>query len=133
MKKSTNNRYDLDERLIDFAVSIIKIVESMPRTRAANHLAGQLIGSGTSPSLNYGEAQSAESRKDFIHKIKIILKELRESYNTLRIIHKSKLYKDEDLVLSAIKENNELICIFVKSQDTALENLRKEKRNSISK
>lgn len=74
------NKHDLEERLINFAVLIIEIVESMPDTKAANHLAGQLLRSGTSPALNYGEAQSGESRKDFIHKIKIALKELRNQY-----------------------------------------------------
>ena len=73
------NKHDLEERLIDFAVTIVEIAETMPDSKAANHLAGQLLRSGTSPALNYGEAQSAESRKDFIHKIKIVLKELRES------------------------------------------------------
>jgi four helix bundle protein len=61
-------RYDLESRLVAFAVLIIEIVEALPTTRAANHLAGQLVQSGTSPALNYGEVQSAESRKDFIHK-----------------------------------------------------------------
>jgi len=64
------NKFELEERLIDFFVMIIKITETMSKTRAGNHLSGQLIRSGTSPALNYGEAQSGESRKDFIHKIK---------------------------------------------------------------
>jgi len=74
------NKFDLEERLINFAVLIVEIEGTMPNTRAANHLAGQLLRSGTSPALNYGEAQSGESRRDFIHKIKIVLKELRETY-----------------------------------------------------
>jgi four helix bundle protein len=71
------NRFDLEERLINFAVLIVDISESMPKSYAGNHLSGQLLRSGTSPALNYGEAQGGESRKDFIHKIKIVLKELR--------------------------------------------------------
>ena len=62
------NKYDLEERLIEFSVLIIEIVNEMPNTKAGNHLSGQLVRSGTSPALNYGEAQSAESKKDFIHK-----------------------------------------------------------------
>jgi four helix bundle protein len=72
------NKFELEDRLVDFAVLIIDIVDNLPNTKAGNHLAGQLVRSGTSPALNYGEAQSGESRKDFIHKIKIVLKELRE-------------------------------------------------------
>ncbi len=63
-----SRKFDLDERLIEFAAVIIDIAESLPKTLAGNHLAGQLVRSGTSPALNYGEAQSAESRNDFIHK-----------------------------------------------------------------
>jgi len=85
------NKFDLEERLIDFAVLIVEICENMKDTKASNHLSGQLIRSGTSPALNYGEAQGGESRKDFIHKIKIVLKELRESYVCLKIILKSKI------------------------------------------
>jgi four helix bundle protein len=113
------NKNDLEERLIDFAVQIIEIANEMPNTQTGTHLAGQIIRSGTSPALNYGEAQSAESRKDFIHKIKIILKELRETFVCLKIIHKAKLFKAKDKVKSALQENNELISIFVKSVATA--------------
>jgi four helix bundle protein len=74
-----NKSFDLEERLIDFAVRIIRISESLPKTRVGNHIAGQLIRSGTSSAPNYGEAQSAESRSDFIHKMKVCLKELRET------------------------------------------------------
>jgi len=67
-------KHDLEERLINFALLIVEIIESMPDNKAATHLAGQLLRSGKSPALNYGEAQSGESCKDFIHKIKIVLK-----------------------------------------------------------
>jgi four helix bundle protein len=116
------NKNDLEERLISFAVLIVEIIKSMPDSRAANHLAGQLLRSGTSPALNYGEAQSGESRRDFIHKIKVILKELRESNICLKIIHRTKLYKAEDKIIFALKESNELIAIFVKSVETAQKN-----------
>jgi four helix bundle protein len=120
-------KQELEERLINYAVLIIEIVESMPDTKSANHLAGQLLRSGTSPALNYGEAQSAESRKDFVHKIKIVLKELMESLVCLRIITKAKLYTDEKKMIFAIKENDELISIFVRSVETAKKNMQSEK------
>ena len=77
--------YNLEDRLINFAVSMIDIVEALPNTRASNHIAGQFVRSGTSPASNYGEAQSAESRKDFIHKIGIVLKESCESNYWIRV------------------------------------------------
>jgi len=81
-----NKKYDLEERLIQFALLIIDIVEMLPNTRAGNHIAGQLIRSGTSPAFNYAEAQVAESRDDFIHKMKICLKELKETHIAVQII-----------------------------------------------
>jgi four helix bundle protein len=114
-------KYDLEERLIDFAVIISDIIENLPETRLGNYLAGQLVRSGCSPALNYGEAQSAESRNDFIHKMKIILKELRESMISLKIIERKKLY-DLEKVLEAKGECNQLIAIFVKSIETAKKN-----------
>jgi len=85
------------------------------------------LRSGTSPALNYGEAQTGESRRDFIHKIKIVLKELRESIICLKIIHRTKLYKKVDEIIFAISESNELIAIFVKSVETAQKNDQKQK------
>ena len=114
-------KFDLDERLIIFAVAIIDISETLPKTFADNHIAGQLVRSGTSPALNYGEAQSAESRNDFIHKMKISAKELRETFNCLRIINKKNWYQNEQL-LPVLDENNQLISIFVKSIETAKKN-----------
>ena len=115
-------KYDLDERLIDFAVEIVSLIESLPNTKSGNHLGGQLLRSGTSPSLNYGEAKSAESKNDFIHKMKICLKELRESLNCMRILHRAKIYKSEQQIKDLIIECNELISIFVKCIDTASKN-----------
>ena len=117
--KNTISKRDLEDRLIDFAVLIIEISESLPNTRAGNHIAGQIVRSGTSPALNYGEAQDAESNQDFIHKIKIVLKELRETFVALKIIIKAKLYKNEDKIKIALKENDELITIFVATVKTA--------------
>ena len=118
------NKYDLEERLIEFSVLIIEIVKEMPNTKVGNHLSGQLVRSGTSVSLNYGEAQSGESRKDFIHKMKVVLKELRETFICLKIIRRTKLYETEAKIEKAKKENNELISIFVKSIETAQNNLK---------
>jgi len=114
-------KFDLDERLINFAVAVIDISESLPKTFAGNHIASQLVRSATSPALNYGEAQSAESRNDFIHKMKVSAKELRETYNCLRIIKKKRWYPENNL-LSVLNENNQLISIFVKSIETAKRN-----------
>jgi four helix bundle protein len=111
-------KFDLEERLIEFASDIIDVSEGLPKTFAGNHLAGQLIRSGTSPALNYGEAQGAESRADFIHKMKVCLKELRETYNCLRLINK-KHWFDQVKLGNILLENNELISIFVKSISTA--------------
>jgi len=123
-------RFNLEERLIDFSVLITEIVEAMPNTRAGNHYAGQLIRSGTSPALNYGEAQSGESRKDFIHKLKIVLKELRETIICLKIIERTRLFKLRENIIKAIMENNELIAIFVRSIETAQRNAGKHLRDS---
>ena len=103
-------RSELEDRLVSFAVMIMKIADSLPQTRSGSTIANQIVRSGTSPALNYGEAQSAESNKDFIHKCQIVLKELRETMISLKIIQKANLLKEVDL---AIKENNELISIFV--------------------
>jgi len=117
---------ELEERLIGFAVSIIKISNKLPKTRAGNHIGGQLVRSGTAPALIYGEAQYAESRKDFIHKMKIALKELRETMVSLKIIHKASLLNTNEIIDSLIPENDELISIFVKSVLTAQKNLNKD-------
>ncbi len=92
------DKFELENRLVDFSVLTIDIINELPDTKAGNHLAGQLIRCGTSPALNYGEAQSGESRKDFIHKIKIALKELRETFICLKIINKAMLYKTQSKI-----------------------------------
>ncbi|MGD8306769.1 MAG: four helix bundle protein [Ignavibacteria bacterium] len=119
------DRFDLEEQLVNFSVVIVQIVNELPNTKAGNHLAGQLIRSGTSPALNYGEAQSGESRKDFIHKIKIVLKELRETFICLKIIDRTNLLKSRENLNLLLIECNELISIFVKSVETAQANLGK--------
>ena len=120
------NKYDLEDRLIDFVLIVDNIVEKLPETRLGRHIAGQMIRSGTSPALNYGEAMAAESRKDFIHKMKVILKELRETFVCLKIIKRKPLITPIADVESTYKENNELISIFVKSIQTANRNKLKK-------
>jgi len=90
MKEKT---FDLQDRFIDFAVRIIRLSEAIPETKAGKHIFSQILRSGTSPAPNYGEAQSAESKADFIHKLKIALKELRETEVWLKIIIREKLIK----------------------------------------
>jgi four helix bundle protein len=123
---SKDRKFDIEERLIDFAVRIIRTAESLPKTKAGNHIAGQLTRCGTSPAPNYGEAQSAESIADFIHKMKICLKELRETRVWLLMIIKAHLIKSESKLKPLIDENNELISIFVKSIHTAKQNQEKK-------
>ena len=120
-----NKEFNLEERLIDFAVRIIQIAESLPKTKAGNHIAGQLIRCGTAPAPNYGEAQDAESRADFIHKMKVSLKELRETRIWLLIIGKANLLKPASKLEPLIDESNQLISIFVASVKTAKQNKRK--------
>ncbi len=127
MNIKANKKYDLEDRLIEFAVLVIKIAENLKNSRAGNHISGQLVRSGTSPALNYGEAQSAESLNDFIHKFKILLKELRETKVALKIIKRVPLADDIELVNKGLAECNELISIFVKSIDTAKKNAKKNK------
>ncbi len=122
--------FDLEDRLIDFAIQIIQLAESLPKTKVGKHIAGQLIRCGTSPAPNYGEAQSAESRSDFIHKMEISLKELRETRVWLIMIERAKLIKAVLKLESLVKENNELISIFVTSINTAKRN-KKKLHNSI--
>ena len=118
-KQKKVQRYDLEERLIDFAIQIIRVVEKLPNTRVGNHIANQLVKSGTSPAANYGEAQSSESRNDFIHKMKLVLKELRETRVWLLIIERKALIKPAEHLSPVLTENNELISIFSTSIATA--------------
>ncbi len=113
-----SENFDLQDRFVDYAVRVIKLCEKLPNTNTGKHIAGQLLRSGTSPAANYAEAQSAESNKDFIHKVKISLKELRESEVWLKIIIKSNLIQ-ETLLTPLLKETDELIAILFKSIDIA--------------
>jgi four helix bundle protein len=109
---------ELEDRLIDFAVRIIKLSANLPKTPAGKHIAGQILRSGTSPAPNYGEARGAESNADFVHKLGIVLKELNETSIWLRIIERSQLMKRE-LLLEIIGEGRELCRIFTSSLKTS--------------
>lgn len=122
--KEKRREFDIESRLIDFAVSVIRVVETLPVSLAGRHLGGQLIRSGTSPAANYGEAQAAESRPDFIHKMKISLKELRESKIWLEMAVRAKMLEAEAAV-PLLDENEQLISIFVVSIKTARQNHKK--------
>ncbi|HNS18392.1 MAG TPA: four helix bundle protein [Bacteroidales bacterium] len=113
----------MKERLINFAVLLIELSRHLNRTVHGRNLAGQIERSGTSVALNYGEALEASSRKDFIFKMSIILKELRETEMNLCIIQKSHLLNNSGPLITAIRECNELISIFVVSIKTAKRNL----------
>jgi len=101
---SKENSYNLQERFIDYAVRIIRLSESLPETRAGKHIESQSLQSGTSPAPNYGEAQSAESKADFIHKLKIALKELRETEIWLKIIIKAKMVTHQHILIHCLKK-----------------------------
>jgi four helix bundle protein len=118
---------DIEERLLDFAVRVGKSIDALPDTRLGRHIAGQLVRSGTSPAPNYAEACAAESKKDFIHKLAIVLKELRESSVWIRLIVKSELIPEQRLEL--LREECDQLCkIVAKSLVTARTNLTTESK-----
>jgi four helix bundle protein len=113
----------LEDRLREFSARIIRLVDSLPNTRAANHIAGQLLRCGTSPYGNHGEVEAAESRKDFVHKLKVCLKELKESRRWLRLIGQSSMLPEKKM-LPILNETEELIRIFFSSIRTAERNTK---------
>ena len=123
MKKEERKKYNLEERLIDYSAQIISFAKQMEKDYISNYLHGQFVRSGLSTALNFAEGQSAESQKDYIHKMKIALKELRETRMSLRIIERTDLVQNKKPLQELLQENNELISIFVKSVSTASERL----------
>lgn len=117
-----NKKYDLEDRLVEFTCRMIDVVEALPNTRSGNYIAGQLIRSCHSPTFNYGEAQAAESRNDFIHKLGIVLKELKECRTALKIIRRKGLIKPVSKLDDIYKETEELIAIIAKSIETTKKN-----------
>ena len=120
--KMNNKKYDLEDRLVEFTCRMIDVVEALPNTRSGNYIAGQLIKSCHSPTFNYGEAQAAESRNDFIHKLGIVLKELKECRTALKIIKRKELIKPVSKTDDIYKETEELIAIIAKSIETTKKN-----------
>lgn len=114
-------RHDLEERLLEYAVRVIRLVVALPATKAGRHVADQLLRCGTSPLANHGELQGAESRRDFIHKLGICLKEIRETQRWLRLIHRVPLL-DPAKIDPLLNETDALIRIFVSSVRTAEKN-----------
>jgi four helix bundle protein len=118
-----SKKFVLEDRLVDFAATIMDLVESLPTTRTGIHIGSQLLRSGSSPAANYAEAISAESRRDFIHKLGIAAKELRETFVWLRIIKRRSYLTGSAVLEKALGECNELIAIIVSSINTATKNL----------
>jgi four helix bundle protein len=117
-----DKKYDLEDRLVEYSCRMIDVVEALPSTRAGNYIAGQLIKCCLSPAFNYGEVQAAESRNDFIHKLGIVLKELKECRTALKIIRRKEMIKPAKRVDQIFKETEELIAIVAKSIETATRN-----------
>lgn len=111
--------FDLEQRLLKFSVGIVRLVETLPKTRAGNHIGGQLLRSGTSPLPNHGEAQAAESSADFVHKMSICLKELRETNRWLQLVREVPLVEEFCETDKLLRESEELVRIFKASVRTA--------------
>lgn len=118
--------FDLEDRFVDFTCRMIDVVEALPNTRAGNYIVGQLIRSCHSPTFNYGEVQGAESRNDFIHKMGVVLKELKECRTALKIIMKKEMIKPISKLDGIFKETEELTAIVAKSISTATNNRNKK-------
>jgi four helix bundle protein len=121
MSAKPSRSAELENRMIRFAVDIVKLVAILPNTAEAKHIGTQLLRSGTSAAPNYAEARAAESRADFIHKLKIALKELNETSTWLRILQGS-IAENPDILSRLIAENAELCRILVASIQTARRN-----------
>ena len=119
--ENKNTKFDLEDRLVDFACMCLEVCELLPNSKAGQNLEYQLSKSGTAPALIYGEAQAAESRADFLHKMKMVLKEIRESRVNLKIIKRKPVVVHEKIEIAFI-ESNELMAIFLKSIETAKSN-----------
>lgn len=119
-------KYDLEDRLVSYSCRMIDVVEALPNTRAGNYIAGQLIRSCMSPAFNYGESQGAESVNDFVHKLGVVLKELKECRVAMKIIRKKEMIRPVSKLADIYKETEELIAIIAKSIDTANKNKNKK-------
>jgi four helix bundle protein len=127
---NSGRKFDLENRLLEFASAVIDLSEKLPGSRAGNHVAGQILRSGTAPYPSHGEAEAAESRDDFVHKLKICLKELRETRRWARLINHKRWIKDDPTLPFVLSESEELIRIFFSSIQTAKRNALTEARQS---
>ena len=121
---SADRAYDLEDRLLGYSVRIIRVAESMNRTAAGLDIADQLHRPGTSPYGNHGEAEGAESRDDFIHKLHVCFKELRESRRWSKLVQCAEPIEKPELLESLINESDELVRIFARSIQTATKHRR---------
>ena len=119
LTRSSYGKFDLEDRLLNFAVEIVELTEALPNTRAANHIAGQLLRSGPSPYGNHGEVEGPESLNDFLHKLKVCLKELRETRRWLRLVGRLKQQESSSNLPLCLSEVEDLIRIFKASIRTA--------------
>src|SRR5262245_39869804 len=108
----------LERRLISFATTIVSLSAKLPRTPQGRHICSQMLRSGTAAAANYGEARGAESRADFIHKLKVVLKELNETTIWLEVISQTSLVSPE-MIVAIVAENRELCRIIAASIRTA--------------
>jgi four helix bundle protein len=125
-RSCASRAYDLEDRLLEYAVRVIRIAESMRRSAAGLHIGDQLPRFGTSPYGNHGEAEGTESRDDFIHKLRICFKELRESRRWLKLIRRAELIDKPELLEGLINEADELVRIFARSIQIATKHRKKE-------
>src|ERR1051325_7952683 len=120
--EANRHKFDLEDRLLEFASSVIDLSEKLPSHRAGNHVAGQILRSGTSPYPNHGEAEAAESRDDFVHKLEVCLKELRETRRWARLIERKHWVQNHPILIFVLTESDQLIRIFMSSVRTAQQN-----------
>lgn len=119
MKNNESPVYDLEERLLDYGAAIINLSRKLNSDHAERHIGNQLLRSGTAPVSHHGEAQGAESPADFIHKMRLALKELRESERWLKLILRANMLPESPAIPKLLNETDQLIRIFVTSIATA--------------
>ena len=122
-RSNSSAKYDLQDRLIDLSVRVSEICDGLPPTRVGKHVAGQLVRCGTAPGPLYAEACAAESRKDFVHKLGLCLKELRETMTWLRYVRRLEI-GDQSVVDDVIEETDRALAIIFTSVRTARRNDR---------
>ena len=132
LEERSGRTYDLEDRLLEFAAAVIELSENLPANRAGNHVAGQILRSGTAAYPNHGEAEAAESRDDFIHKLKICLKELRETRRWARLVHRMRWVNEGSALAKVLNESDQLVRIFHSSIQTARHNAAVRKQKSPS-